>query len=391
MKNMNSFLSTFYLYDSNIKKFRYRLSNHKFEIYEQRLLNSLELYHKNKSIECLDLLNSFKGNNHLIEGLRLYMIGLCHNQQSQFDQAQSSLESSVILLEHTKEKRLLFFAYSVLIINLTNKRDKTGVKKTLTKLKKIPATTNAQVLQFNQCMLCYYLLYEKSNEALEFIKEVYLTHKRLGSHRPYYLVLEFMFTFMNKDHDRCYEILESYKKVRGNKVTANYTFMKSMLDHITHNTPLYVYKKDYKDDMGLYKQAMLIKHLSCGELDQAQSFWNDLKKASPLVYDENYTFNGGYNLFSVALKKHSSKLNKNLLNLKELSMFNKVQDKLIYILESTSTPVSKFDLADYLWKDEEYSDSVENRLKKQISRLRKKYPNKISQSQGTYWIEKKAA
>lgn len=391
MKKPNNFIETYFLYDEDIRKFRYRLKQNLFDIYETRCLKAFDLFRRNKCLESIELLKSFHANDKLIEGMRLYLIGLNLNHLSDYKAAKHQLTASLILLEHTGQKRILFYGYSTLIIVEANLRHKDDLKNNMAKLSKLKRESKNATLQYYQCLLCQYVLEEKPKLGLKAIEKVKAeVSNRLEDFRPFYLVLEFVFHFMLHNHDECYRVLSNYKKIRSTKISSNYNFMKLMLDHIVKDSPLYVYKKDFKDDITLYNQISIIKHLASGEIKEAKSLWSELQQMSPLLYGKPFEYHGDFGLFKAGLLKHQNKTHENIFDLNVLHSIKNVQEKLVYLLENSNAPISKFELADYIW-GEEYSEQVENRLKKQISRLKKKYPHPIVQSQGTYWIAKKAA
>jgi len=393
MKNYDQndfFFETFFLYFKDTRKFRYRLKTHPFSIIEMRLLESFQSYRKNMHNRVLEVLNSFTANPIEMEGMRLFILGMTYNQLGSYHKAEPLLKSSMAILDKIENKRVPFFVCSVIVINLANQRKKDEISYFVDKMFSYPLSTTEEQIQRYQAQLASFVVFEKAQEGVALIEKIMLEFKdEIDTHIPFYLTMYFMFCFQMKDYQKCFQINERYKKYKGCKVKVNHIFQKTMLEHIVNDLPLYIYDKDFASDSTLHKQALIARHLSVGEIEYARKYWNQLEQAYPHLYGKDFNYLGEWGLFAAVIDKHLHKAMHAIIDLDTVRNIKKVEAKIIYILENSLRPVSKEDLIKYVW-DEVIDEVNSERLYKQMSRLRKKYPGSIATSQGMYWFDKKA-
>jgi hypothetical protein len=212
----------------------------------------------------------------------------------------------------------------------------------------------------------------------------------MGENRPFFLTLAFMLYFKKKDFKKCYIVLEEYKDIPGPNIRGNYSFMKSLLDHIASDAPLYVYASNYKDFPELHNQLEVIKNLASGDNETAKKFWGMLAKHNPNLYQEDFTYQGDEGLFSVALKKHFKISHGEEFNPERLKEIPLLSEKIHYVLTHKSSPVSRSEMIHLLWGEEETPENS-GRLQKQISRYKNQFNIQVHCYQGTYFLKKKSA
>jgi hypothetical protein len=162
--------------------------------------------------------------------------------------------------------------------------------------------------------------------------------------------------------------------------------MKNLLEHIAEKKPLYIYEHDFKDYPELHYQLEVIKALSRSDIKRAEDFWSKLALHNPEIYQENFSYLGGLNLFSAALKIHKQE-NSEKINKADLKSIEKPLEKLIYIFEKTSVPIQKAELIDLIW-GEEVSEKSQNKLRKLVFRYNEIGMAKIASYQDTYQKKK---
>lgn len=385
------FLETFSLLKDNPRKFKYRLETAEFSIYEKRLLKAFQLFKRNKKSETFKLLKCQHIEEPFLEAVRLYLIGLTYNQHCYYTFAIEHLEKSISLFQDIKEDQFIINPLIVLVVVLANKRELETMAHYLDVLREIETHNRYHQLQIIQCEVAYLTLTDQVSKALNLIQKAFKDYSQdMEEHRPFFLTLAFMLHFKKKDFKECYQILQKYKGISGPNVRANYSFMKTLLDHITINAPLYVYAQDFKDFPELHYQLEVIKNLASGELDQAKKFWEMLAKHNPKLYTDDFNYQGDEGLFSVALKKHEHTARSKEFDIEKLKKFSFNSDKIHYILTHANAPVSKAEMIKLLWEEEV---TLENsaRLQKQISRYKAQFNTQVHCYQGTYSLKKKTA
>lgn len=385
------FLETYFMYDSDQRKYRYRLKTHNFSIYEARILEGQVLFEKNKALKAIELLNSFTASSKLLEGMRMFLLGISFSKAGLHVKGISIIESGFHLIKDFQNKKLNLMFHSVLIVNYGNQYLLDKMKQHLDLLSQYVHDSKEDLFVYRLRKLQYLVLAEKSDEGLKLLGEI-LADEKAGflDQAPNLIILNLMLVFQKDDYKKCYDLLAKYKVIRSCKITTNYIFVKTLLDHLCHDGPLYVYNKDYQESVTMLKQAKIIKHLSIGEESEALDIWNELQVDYPHIYSADFEYKGFKGIFSECLKKHLNNVGANDLNLTELNSLVKIEDKLVYIFENSTRPIAKDEIVELIWG--ELIDEVNSlRLNKHLSRLRKKYDLNIKNSQGAYWLEKKPA
>lgn len=383
------FLETMMFQKTDLRKFKYRLKTHPFEIKQRRLLKCYASYKKNKLDSTIEELKSFICSDLFFESVRLYLIGLAYNQYGVFVQSQDYLERSIEMLESINENDFIFFPYSVLVINLGNQRKLKLMKVNLDGLKRVPVLDLNKTLLRYQCEVCYCVVTEQIEAGIDLIKYVLGKYQNeIGEFKTFFLTLQFMLTFKKDDYDECYNILNKYKDIKSFKVRANYKYMKTLLDNIAYDSPLYIYKQDYQDNLDLLQQLEVIKHLSLGEIEQAKKYWDQLSLLAPDIYSEDFEYRGDYCLFSVAVNKYRGHNIDFGFDQDKIASLSGPMEKLIYILQGANRPISKEELVDLIWS-EEFSELAGKRLSKLVSRMKKTTDYQVKLSKGVYSISSK--
>lgn len=372
------------LLHSNIRMFHYWFKNGDLSIQERRLLKCFYYYKKNKKSECIELLEAKINDDTYLEGIRLYLKGLVYNQYCHYTYAIANLEKAIDHFKSINELRFQLNSLFLIVMVYGNRRDLHKMAMRLDEVKEFELETNIQKIQCLYAELFYFVLTNNKDAVLttckKAIKYNYFEYKEF---HPYFLVQKFMFFAKNKEYKSCYKILQEYKKISGNVVKANYSYMKTLLDHLDKNSQLYIYARDYEEFPELYEQLEVIKNLKDGNLERAGKFWKKLATHNPSLYGKNFEFKGDYTLFAQGLElylKHNQQVN---INQEEIDKLTSPLKKLIFILTSSPRPVELSDLIKMIWK-EDHSEATIARLRKLASRYNQKSNVKILASMGTY-------
>lgn len=383
-ENYQLFIDTWRLLHTNLRMFDYWLKKGDFSIHERRLLKCFQLYKKNKKKECLELLEAKIADDTFLEGVRLYLKGLVYNQHCHYFYAIENLEKSIELFKSINEKRFQLNSLCLIVMVYGNRREIKNMASTLDDIREFNLETNSQKLQLLYAELFYFVLTNNKEATLTVCKQaITLKYPEYEAFHPYFLVQKFMLFAKNKEYKRCYETLEEYKEISGNVVKANYAYMKTLLDHLDKDSPLYVYARDYDEFPELYEQLEVIKNLKDGNLEAAEKFWKKLAAHNPSLYGENFEFKGDYTLFAQGLERYLAHREQTEFNQEQIDLQKTPIEKLIFILSHSSRPVEHSEIITMIWK-EEYSEAAITRLRKLVSRHNLKSDNKILVSRGSY-------
>lgn len=381
------FKETILLYHDNFRKFMYRYETHTFSIFEKKLLEAFLFYRKNKKSQALQLIKNLSLQSVPLEAFRCYLMGIIYNQHGHFYYSLNYLEKSIEFYHRIQETELIVDPQVVLALARGNRRELKEMSRLVDDLKSINTRRTFSKIQVLYVEAVFHELSDnllKAKKVIEHVEKKFNTAE-LKSFAPFFNVITFSIGLKNNNFSVCYESLEKYKGFTGTNVKANYSYMKSLLDHLAKGHALYVYPSEFCDFPELYHQLEVIKAFSLGDIPKAKIFWSELQKHNPQLYAEGFKFLGDKCLFSLALDLYSCKFSVKNINLKKLESINTVGDRLIYILESSKSPVSKGELVRLIW-NEELDEKNGSRLRTLISWVRKERGLEIRLSQSTYYL-----
>jgi hypothetical protein len=387
--DIDNFVSNVRLCRENVRKFHYNLEHKNFSLTEKKLLECYFNFRKNNKDAVIGELKHLKIQDSFLEGFRCYLIGLMYNQNGYFKFALEYLNQAVVIFEDNQHLMLLPDVYVVLGLIYANRRELNQLELTLEKLSEFKMSGSFAELQTLYLQLVYFSLlgnYHKYSLVLKKINQGF-SKQNISEFSPFISILNFTFSFKEKKYNECYKILEDYKKLKGTRVKANYSYLKILIDHITKDEPLYVYANEFKEYPELYHQLEVIKNLSIGEFKIAQKFWNLLEKHNPGLYQSHFSYKGEDSIFSIALKRYE-KNKENNFDYDLIDNHKNLLDRLECIFQMAQAPLSKEELIKLIW-DEEMDGGSSEKLKNLLMRYRKKYNCKVNCRHSTYWIDKK--
>ena len=390
-EQQQKFIEVWGFIHNDIRKYKYWMENTDFSNAEKKLLRAFYHYKKNKKKECLELIKSKLSDNSFLEGIRYYLIGLTYNQFGHFIYAIENLNQSIKLFEDCEEENFIVNPLSVLALAYCNRREELNMAAVLDKLLTLNPKTPQRRLQIQYAEFSYFYLSNQFPKAkLKYRKLEDENLPEFDSYRPYFMIILFMFNVREKNYPECYRIMDKYSALSGHVVKVNYIYNKTLLDFIVHDSPLYIYARDYDETPELHHQLEVIKALQSGDLDRANLFWAKLAKHNPDLYMENFVSKNEDSLFTQALKKLRSKGLELSFDPEELKKLPTKLMKLDYILINSSIPVSHARLLELIYA-EKVSDLSKSKLRRLIADYSKIYGHKIKSFQATYQIKKKVS
>lgn len=365
------------------------LNDKRLSYAEKALLRSLVALRKGHIEEVFELLGPMVMPNLFLEAFKYHFLGLTCNNAGRLDEAIKYLKQAIGLFDDCEDKDYIFYPYNSIFLSYANLFELDQMKLVLKNLKLCNLSTKFKEAMYLKNTAIYHLHAGQMSLSISLADKLKSEFTDVVSDEFSSLILiKFMAFLKLKDMESCHQQLEAYKgATSGIYSKANYKFMKLMLNHLEHETQLYVYPNDFKDAPFLLNQLMVIKELSIGNLQAAAQSWEYLQKHYPHMYAEDYVYNGDVCLFSLALDKYRSNA-KSVFSSTDLDSLKTVQEKLVYILTKTNAPLSKEELIKLIWH-EDYSLANGNRLDSLVDRVKKKFGLTISVRMGSYSLGRK--
>lgn len=389
-KEILNFKETFKLLNVDHRKFEYRLKNHHFSRAPKKLLEAFWFFKKNQKEEVFQRVQEIKFDQPFYEGMRRYILGMVQNHFGLFRYAIENLEKSVEILSQLEEEEFLVYPMTVLILAYGNTKDIKNMARVVDSMKGLSTRGEfSQLLRIHAEVL--YLVQAGFDEKAEKMLSSTFEKKNqyLKMFEPSFLIIQFNLAFKRNAYDSCEEILDNYKNSNGFIVKINYTYMKSLLDHLAFGKALYVYESDFKDYPELHHQLEVVKALSRSDTDRAKKFWELLQRHNPKVYLADYTFNSEKCLFSEALSLYRTNAFPKAFEESYINKLSRPLDKLHHIFTNATLPQSKAELIRLIW-GEEYNETSMGRLRKLVHDYNKKYKAQIISHHDTYKLKKSA-
>jgi len=354
---------------------------------EKEIVKCWLLLRENQSQEIFQILEKMTDSQSALVLSQKYLIwGLALNNHGHFQASVEKIERALEDLDKFQLPEHLFIACYNLFIANYNLQAIQGMENSLVLLSRLPAVETGHKISLWQCQLLLALAKGDHQSAQASIEK--LEAERSHMSEPVvisYLVSKFRFEISRDDYAAAIETMGQMKKHRKFSLTGNYQYMKSLLDFVLEDAPLYVYKKNFESCLYLYWQLRVIESLQRGEVSEAKNHWDELQAIHPQVYHAYFDYTGEKSLFSLALErvKHSAIRNQ-LPN--EPQTFSSKEEHLLSLLRKASGPLTSAVLVKAIWAVEEVEFAHYDKLKKLVSRVRQKHGVDIQYKKGCYFM-----
>lgn len=384
VKTFAEALSRFHQQKPELKKY---LKDKRLTVAEKQIIQGWLWLADNKLDQILETIPKLSTNyDEIVESQKQLIWGIALNNKADFQEAKKHLERSVpALLTHGLTQHL-FLAQTNLLILHYNQNDVRAMKANLEILCGLNLSTTLSKLAVIQSSFMYFSKSGEMTKALEALQLLNENTGKMSEHmRVLHLITKFNFFIAQKNFDECEKIVCELKRLKKYAFSANFRFIKVLLENLKDNSPIYIYERDFKDQPFLFAQLMVIKCLEENKAEEAEAHWRKLKTSCPELYGDGFEYLGHPCLFSLALGKMKNGLNQTLPDFSNM----KISKELIVleVLKSVDYPISKEKLFSVVWKNETPDKSNLNRLQKIISRLRES-GHPIDFQKGCYFIEK---
>lgn len=376
----------FHLDQRKSKKF---IEDKRMTSVEKKIHRAWFLLRDSKLDDLLDLCLELVSDDPFVESQRDLILGLCYNNRSEYSLSLKYLESALKklqLFEAPFFEFMITYNLTIVTFNLKSKKKFDQYVQSLGELK--AQTFNQEVCHldaaFTQALWNKDLAeQEKILVQMERLKEK-MSEPALMCH----LFNKFQFYLQEKKYPMCRKVLEELKGSRKFHFSANYEFMKTLLDYLELDRPLYIFETKFKKYPELYHQLKVISALDASHLQEAQRFWQKLEAQNPELYQKDFFYNGDPCLFSWGLEKNQKNMKAQNSVTVMLTTEQSKEDILLGILEAEGVPVPKEKLFRMLYGHDPLSASDDGKLQKLASRLRLKRNVEIKTKKGAFYLKK---
>ena len=389
MEKINVLQKTFYKIIQDIglsaNKVRELIVDKRLSNVEKKIIETWLLVRNNQNKEAILGLSALPYSEMpFVEAQKNFVLGVALNNLSEFKNAQEHIQLAIPEFERLESVHFLFTSYFNLCHIFMNTKQFVHMDEVVRKMKDLPIESELQQLRLLRCQ------FNLASETNDFQQAKMLLaqidpHKdeMCESDKISQLVSEFIFFVKIDDFDACRDSLEKMKSNRKFHLSENYNYMKKLLDHLTQDAPVYVYKEDFESTPVLDYQIRVISALEEKNNQLANDYWKKLQEIHPDLYSEDFVFNGGKCLFSLCLQKHRrSSIQVNFIeddgNVSHLR-------KLTELFKNSTGPLTKGFLYEQLWNQPPIEKEDLKRLSRLISRLRTEKGMNISSRKGTYF------
>ncbi len=331
-----AFIQALSIVGSDPKEAKNYLTDKRLTLLEKSILRSILLLRDHEFEEIIGLLSHQKSSDPFVEAQRLLTLGSTYNNMSDFKNAIYYYESFLKLRSELKESFKEFHATFCLFTFNQNIHNTAEMKKYFLRMKRLSTGSPFESICILSSQYAIHRINNNLNDALDVINEM----ERLMSEMTEYQVVNYLIDKFDihlclGDYRQSQKALQTMKTFRKFRSSANYNFMKSLLDYLSEDAPLYVYSQDYKEFPVLHDQIMIIKNMQESNWDEAESLWLKLEAAYPHLYKKNFSYEGLECLFSLCLKKNLSLRKDVTFNIAGKSK----EDALIEILHQSASPL----------------------------------------------------
>jgi len=241
----------------------------------------------------------------LLESQRLLLTGIALNNKSEPAKAAKLIERCIGLMAGMQISDLLFLAETNLFFCHLNCKNPKGMEQVLKMQARITPLNPSQKIT----LAIQHLNLEKFKGNLKKAEEwaakvAHLEPEMKESQTIQYRLSCFDLEVKKGDLSSCEKILQEMKKLRKFNVTANYKYMRILLDHLIHEKTVYAYHRNFGKFPNLEAQIQVIQCLESGSLEEALKWWRKLGEQNPDTYRGEFEYQGDACLFSMALQKH---------------------------------------------------------------------------------------
>lgn len=382
-----TFIHALGLFSTDPEKCRSCLEDKRLSSAEKIIIKCYFLLRSNRPQEVVDQISTLKGNiSEVVQSQKCLLLGCSYNNLNRHRPAIEQIKMSLDLMRPYELPYFKMIALINLFTLFANTHNLEGMGEVARELEALRPSRPLDVVRIDQCLFQYQTCMgnRPASEAM-----MHQLKSRLESmaeaDRVNFLTRKFQFCIKFREYQLAQEVLEEMSALAQKKFysTQNYNYMRILLNHHLHNTPIYLVEKEFKDYPITYHQIKVIQLLEERNIESALEHWQKLMELNPAIYQVDFCYQGGEDLFSLCLNKHRSLQDQSLKALSE-SRYK----SLFEILKTATAPVRKELLFELLWGRPPESKEDMVKLSQCLYHARKKFRFEVKSRKGCYLIEK---
>lgn len=384
-KRVKTFMSFMNLFDLSVKERQKFLNDNRLTQAEKKIVRASLLLRECKYEEIILELSQLVTNTILVESQKLLVLGICFASKGVFGQSLFYLGKAREIFLHNNLVKYEFYALVHLFYSYHNLKKSHEMYQVLKAIDALDDSHFSQTdsLSVWRCYFSYFSFLGNIGEAEKILNKIRKSTKLMHpSQLSAHLVDEFIFYLKLDKFDACQSVIKEMTKIRLFHSSENYNFIKSFFNHVTQDTPLYIYESEFINTPILYHQIKCAKALEAGDTVSAKSAWESLADISSDIYLDFLNYAGDKCLFSLCLDKYT-KSSKKILSAQDFT--GTLEEKLIFIFsQNAGIPLQKEELYCELWNVPLQSKDELNRLTVLVNRIKKKSKLNIISRKGCY-------
>ncbi|MFZ4713065.1 MAG: hypothetical protein ACOYL6_05120 [Bacteriovoracaceae bacterium] len=387
MTKSKAFFEAMNLVNDSWPKAKNFLNDKRLNQTEKQIILAFNNLRENSFEEIIGSLSKIKADDPFVETYRKMVLGLAFNNRGEPSLALPYFISAWEDIKDTSYIHAQFYSLYNLFIAYRNLKSSDLMGETLELMAEINLEKRAtlQIMRL-RCRFFYLSFTKDLNKAEDILVQIEQVKDQLNESQALsHHIDKFDFFVKMENYPACYKTLSEFKQFRVYVPSANFKFMKILLDNIVDHRPVYSYDKDFKNSPLLYYQLNVVKCLEEGRIEDAKVFWQELSNMSPTIYQNDLIYKGDKCLFSIAFEKQLKTIftpDKNLLP-KDKSK----EQTLLRIMQEASGPLRKEQIYFLVWNEKLIDKNDLMKLSQLVTRVKKKFNVTIKTRKGCYYLE----
>jgi tetratricopeptide (TPR) repeat protein len=355
---------------------------------EKQILLAWMTLKKSDFFEVVEILDSITSTKYLLVKVQQNLLyGIVYNNLGEFDKALQYFKQAISFLEVQDYPEVTFTVYFNLFITATNAGEPKTMQAALGQLEQLKPTAIHQKLALKESQFTYYSYIESYAKAEEYLIAIEQNMEQMtAANKLSFLISKFIFLVNINNMNQAMHTLEKLKKFRAFKLSSNYIFMKTLIDQLVDDKPIYLYEYQFKDGPLLFKQVQVIKYLSEGDITLAKETWRQLAEMNPKHYQDKFCYLGEKGLFSRCLLKYQDKIHHKVA---KIDHSKSKTELIIEYLSNANAPLNKELLFELVWGRNVNSKDDLKILSALISKIKSRHNVNITYKNNSYSLSKK--
>ncbi len=378
------------LYFKNDKSFLSFSKDLKLDTKYKRLFQSRVLMRNKNWQQAIELLSKLNETDLFTMGEKFILLGTAYIYTSEYRLATQACSQAAIYFKEVGYNEGIFNSY----YNNSVAYNRLGLdEESLLQLKKCQEYTNDQGQNFAilRALACYHSRKCEFDLALTYLDRANKIGK-IELDEIDQLVFQTVYIdilIRAKKYEDALILVNKLYSRKINRERYRVLYYKSLLNSLIKGTSIKV-NSNLSGEVTEYSlKWTILECLQNGDFQKATDDWNQLRRQSPELYDENFQFKDeseSLTIFAILLKRYIFAEEIHDICINELGIRSKNGKKLVETLIEIGAPTRKEDLIESIWNIE-YDPKYDSRFYKLIERMRNNSLFTIASKNYTYSFE----